>query len=55
MPSPGIFWAQGGLRLERSVACRDGKPLIDLSQLSDLAFVRGLAAVFSSSPICRSI
>ncbi|MEH2586567.1 MFS transporter [Bradyrhizobium sp. AZCC 1721] len=35
------------LRLERAVACRGGMPLIDLSLLSDAAFMRGLAAVFS--------
>ena len=34
------------LRLERSVARRGGMPLIDLSLLSDAAFMRGLAAVF---------
>jgi MFS family permease len=34
------------LRLERSVARRGGMPLIDLALLSDLAFMRGLAAVF---------
>ncbi len=34
------------LRLERSVARRGGMPLIDLALLSDLAFLRGLAAVF---------
>ena len=36
----------GFLRLERSVARRGGMPLIDLSLLSDLAFMRGLAAAF---------
>ena len=36
----------GFLRLERSVARRGGMPLIDLALLSDLAFMRGLAAVF---------
>lgn len=36
----------GFLRLERSVARRGGLPLIDLSLLSDLAFMRGLAAAF---------
>jgi EmrB/QacA subfamily drug resistance transporter len=34
------------LRLERAVARRGGMPLIDLSLLSDAAFMRGLAAVF---------
>jgi EmrB/QacA subfamily drug resistance transporter len=34
------------LRLERSVARRGGMPLIDLTLLSDAAFMRGLAAVF---------
>ncbi|UPJ53884.1 MFS transporter [Bradyrhizobium sp. 200] len=34
------------LRLERAVACRGGMPLIDLSLLTDKAFMRGLAAVF---------
>jgi MFS family permease len=34
------------LRLERSVARRGGMPLIDLALLSDLAFMRGLAAAF---------
>jgi MFS family permease len=44
------------LRLERAVARRGGMPLIDLSLLSDAAFMRGLAAVFfSSSPTCPSI
>ena len=33
-------------RLERSVARRGGMPLIDLSLLSDAAFMRGLVAVF---------
>jgi len=36
----------GFLRLERSVARNGGMPLIDLSLLSDAAFMRGLAAVF---------
>ena len=34
------------LRLERAVARRGGMPLIDLSLLSDTAFMRGLVAVF---------
>lgn len=34
------------LHLERAVARRGGMPLIDLSLLSDKAFMRGLAAVF---------
>ena len=34
------------LRLERAVARRGGMPLIDLSLLTDKAFMRGLAAVF---------
>lgn len=34
------------LKIERRVAARDGMPLIDLSLLSDRAFMRGLAAVF---------
>jgi EmrB/QacA subfamily drug resistance transporter len=34
------------LRLEHTVARRGGMPLIDLSLLSDRAFMRGLAAVF---------
>ncbi|MBR0793983.1 MFS transporter [Bradyrhizobium jicamae] len=34
------------VRLERSVARRGGMPLIDLSLLSDQAFMRGLVAVF---------
>jgi EmrB/QacA subfamily drug resistance transporter len=33
-------------KLERSVARRGGMPLIDLALLSDVAFMRGLAAVF---------
>ncbi|MBR1189438.1 MFS transporter [Bradyrhizobium sp. AUGA SZCCT0160] len=33
-------------RLERAVARNGGMPLIDLSLLSDVAFMRGLAAVF---------
>ena len=34
------------VKLERAVAARGGMPLIDLSLLSDAAFMRGLAAVF---------
>jgi hypothetical protein len=34
------------VKLERGVAVRGGMPLIDLSLLSDAAFMRGLAAVF---------
>jgi len=36
----------GFLRLERAVAGRGGMPLIDLTLLSDQAFMRGLVAVF---------
>lgn len=43
----GIVILAAFLRLERSVARRGGMPLIDLSLLSDPAFMRGLAAVFS--------
>ena len=42
----GVAIIAGFLRLERSVARRGGMPLIDLSLLSDRAFMRGLAAVF---------
>ena len=42
----GIAIVAGFLRLERAVARRGGMPLIDLSLLSDRAFMRGLAAVF---------
>jgi predicted MFS family arabinose efflux permease len=42
----GIVIVAGFLRLERAVARRGGMPLIDLSLLSDRAFMRGLAAVF---------
>jgi predicted MFS family arabinose efflux permease len=42
----GVGIIAGFLRLERSVARRGGMPLIDLALLSDLAFLRGLAAVF---------
>jgi hypothetical protein len=34
------------VKLERAVAGRGGMPLIDLSLLSDAAFMCGLAAVF---------
>ena len=43
----GVVIIAAFLRLERSVARRGGMPLIDLSLLSDLAFMRGLAAVFA--------
>ena len=42
----GVAIIAGFLRLERAVARRGGMPLIDLSLLSDRAFMRGLAAVF---------
>jgi MFS family permease len=42
----GIAIVAAFLRLERAVARRGGMPLIDLSLLSDKAFMRGLAAVF---------
>jgi EmrB/QacA subfamily drug resistance transporter len=42
----GIAIIAGFLQLERAVARRGGMPLIDLSLLSDTAFMRGLAAVF---------
>ncbi|WMT74823.1 MFS transporter [Bradyrhizobium sp. Ash2021] len=42
----GVAIIAGFLRLERSVARRGGMPLIDLTLLSDLAFMRGLVAVF---------
>jgi EmrB/QacA subfamily drug resistance transporter len=42
----GIVIITGFLRLERVVARRSGMPLIDLSLLSDRAFMRGLVAVF---------
>ncbi|MEH2564450.1 MFS transporter [Bradyrhizobium sp. AZCC 2289] len=42
----GVAIIAGFLRLERSVARRGGMPLIDLALLSDLAFMRGLVAVF---------
>jgi MFS family permease len=42
----GIAILAGFLRLERAVEKRGGMPLIDLSLLSDNAFMRGLAAAF---------
>jgi predicted MFS family arabinose efflux permease len=42
----GVAVLAAFLRLERAVARRGGMPLIDLSLLSDKAFMRGLAAVF---------
>ena len=42
----GVAIIAGFLHLERSVARRGGMPLIDLALLSDLAFMRGLVAVF---------
>jgi MFS family permease len=42
----GLAIVAGFLRLERFVASRGGMPLIDLALLSDLAFMRGLVAVF---------
>jgi MFS family permease len=42
----GVAIIAGFLRLERSLARRGGMPLIDLALLSDLAFMRGLVAVF---------
>ena len=42
----GVAILAGFLRLERSVARNGGMPLIDLSLLSDAAFMRGLSAVF---------
>ncbi|MCC8972100.1 MFS transporter [Bradyrhizobium brasilense] len=42
----GIAVIAAFVRLERSVARRGGMPLIDLSLLSDRAFMRGLVAVF---------
>src|SRR3954463_16606797 len=41
----GVAIIAGFLRLERAVARKGGMPLIDLSLLSDAAFMRGLAAV----------
>ena len=42
----GVAVIAAFVRLERSVARRGGMPLIDLSLLSDAAFMRGLVAVF---------
>ncbi|KWV57646.1 ATP-binding protein [Bradyrhizobium macuxiense] len=42
----GVAIIAGFVRLERIVARRGGMPLIDLTLLSDAAFMRGLAAVF---------
>jgi MFS family permease len=42
----GVAIIAAFLRLERMVARRGGMPLIDLALLSDLAFMRGLAAAF---------
>lgn len=42
----GVATIAGFVRLERIVARRGGMPLIDLTLLSDLAFMRGLVAVF---------
>ena len=42
----GVGIVAAFLRLERAVARRGGMPLIDLALLSDVAFMRGLAAVF---------
>ena len=42
----GVAIVAAFLRLERAVARRGGMPLIDLSLLSDAAFMRGLVAVF---------
>jgi MFS family permease len=42
----GVAILFGFVRLERRVAGHGGMPLIDLSLLSDAAFMRGLAAVF---------
>jgi EmrB/QacA subfamily drug resistance transporter len=42
----GVAIIAAFLRLERAVARRGGMPLIDLSLLSDAAFMRGLVAVF---------
>ena len=42
----GVAILFGFLKLERTIAARGGMPLIDLSLLSDAAFMRGLAAVF---------
>jgi MFS family permease len=42
----GVAVIAAFLRLERAVARRGGMPLIDLTLLSDAAFMRGLVAVF---------
>jgi MFS family permease len=42
----GVAIIAAFVRLERAVARRGGMPLFDLSLLSDLAFMRGLVAVF---------
>ena len=42
----GVGIVAAFLRLERAVARRGGMPLIDLSLLTDKAFMRGLVAVF---------
>jgi MFS family permease len=42
----GVAIVAAFVKLERAVARRGGMPLIDLSLLSDAAFMRGLAAVF---------
>lgn len=42
----GVAIIAAFLRLERAIARNGGMPLIDLSLLSDLAFMRGLMAVF---------
>ena len=53
----GVVLIAGFVKLERVVESRGGMPLINLTLLSDKAFMRGLGAAFfsSSSPICRSI
>jgi MFS family permease len=43
----GLFIVAGFLRLERAVAKKGGLPLLDLTVLSDRAFMRGLVATFS--------
>jgi len=42
----GVGIVAAFLRLERAVARRGGMPLVDLSLLSDAAFMRGLIAAF---------
>jgi len=42
----GVFIVAGFLRLERAVAKKGGLPLLDLTLLSDRAFMRGLVATF---------